>query len=90
MRVKYAAKAFADWSNDLEFYVVDGAVRKCASPDVVWEPFALPKPDAPPPCDPFGPRIAAHSEALGAIHRPTGVPLPLQIHAECSRWVEER
>ena len=65
-------------------------MRKCASPDVVWQPFVMPEPGAPPPCDPFGPRVAAHAEALGGVHTPRGAPLPLQIHAECSRWVEER
>ena len=38
MRVKFASKAFADWSDDREFYVVDGAVRKCPLPSLVWTP----------------------------------------------------
>ena len=40
MRVKFASKAFADWSDDREFYVVDGAVRKCSVPSLVWQPRA--------------------------------------------------
>lgn len=32
LRIKFAAKAFADWSDDLFFYVADGAVRKCPLP----------------------------------------------------------
>ena len=36
LRVKFASKAFADWSDDREFYVVDGAVRKCPRPSLVW------------------------------------------------------
>lgn len=39
MRVKFASKAFADWSDDREFYVVDGAVRKCPQPSLVWTPL---------------------------------------------------
>ena len=85
LRVKFAAKAFADWSNDPEFYVVDGAVRKCRDPSLVWEP-ALESHT----CNPFGPRLALHSVRLDGVQRALGAPMPVQIHADCSRWVEER
>ena len=71
MRVKFASKAFADWSDDREFYVVDGAVRKCPQPSLVWQPPpAHGYPGGHPPtshgtCSPFGPRIAAHSTRVG-------------------------
>jgi hypothetical protein len=89
MRVKFASKAFADWSDHSEFYVVDGAVRKCADPAQVWRPEleGRANEDA---CNPFGPRIALHSRALAGVQRPAGTVRPVRVHAECSRWVEQR
>merc|ERR1712110_965588 len=37
-----------------------------------------------------GPRIAAHSVELEGVQRPAGELLPITIHNNCSRWVEER
>ena len=90
LRVKFAYKAFADWSNEPEFYVVDGAARKCARPKEVWSP---PPPGLRPAagaCDPLAPRVAPHTAALLGVQRPKGPMLPLATHANCSRWVEER
>jgi len=90
LRVKFAHKAFADWSNEPEFYVVDGAARKCARPKEVWSP---PPPGLRPAagaCDPLAPRVAPHTAALLGVQRPKGPMLPLATHANCSRWVEER
>ena len=95
MRLKFASKAFADWSNDAEFYVVDGAVRKCPSPSQVWRPRGSRPQQAhraasDGECFPFGPRVAPHSPLFPGVQRPRGDQLPLVIHNNCSRWVESR
>ena len=95
MRVKFASKAFADWSDDREFYVVDGAVRKCPKPSLVWLPKAAAAggeaPDGDEACTPFGPRIAPHTLEMRGVQRPlAGSFRPVTVHRECSRWVEER
>jgi hypothetical protein len=85
LRVKFAAKAMADWSDDHEFYAVDGALRKC--PELgVWRPGGGENQR----CHPFGPRLAPHSVLLPGVQAPLGPLLPLRRHANCSRWVEER
>ncbi len=90
MRLKFASKAFADWSDHREFYVVDGAVRKCALATQVWEPHAATPASGVGPCNPFGPRVARHSLGLHGVQRPVGQHRTVDIHAECSRWVERR
>jgi len=112
MRVKFASKAFADWSDDREFYVVDGAVRKCPAPSLVWTPSLDGLGAVGPPtttatentglaaaaigtagngsCTPFGRRIRPHTLALPGVQRPHGEARSVSIHAECSRWVEEK
>lgn len=91
MRVKFASKAFADWSDDREFYVVDGAVRKCPDPSSVWQPTATgDRAGTNGSCNPFGPRVAPPSTRMGGLQRPLGPRRPVSLHAECSRWVEER
>lgn len=84
LRVKFIAKAYADWSDDPEFYVVDGALRKCADQGV-WRAGARGQ-----TCNPFGPRLAPHSVQLEGAQRPLGPQLPLRLHNNCSRWVEQR
>jgi len=100
IRLKFAAKAFADWSDDREFYLVDGAVRRCPQPTQTW----LPPGEAPPldlsnpwadevgeaVCEPLAPAAAPLSDALPALQRTQGAPVALAIHANCSRWIEER
>ena len=114
-------QAFADWSDDREFYVVDGAVRKCPQPSLVWT--ARPQGDGDGhaatsstsaatdntalasalarahedgdgasnrSCTPFGGRIKPHSLRLPGVQRPHGEPRLVSIHAECSRWVEQK
>jgi len=90
--VKFASKAFADWSDDKEFYVVDGAVRKCPLPSQVWrpEPQGAVVPANPERCNPFGPRVRPHSVLMQGVQSPIGELRPITIHADCSRWVEER
>jgi hypothetical protein len=100
MRVKFASKAFADWSDDSEFYVVDGAVRKCPQPSLTWQPSAdadgvaaARAADAAgggAVCAPFGPRIAPHSVKLPGVQRVHGEARRVALHADCSRWVEHR
>ena len=110
LRVKFASKAFADWSDDRYFYVVDGAVRKCPQPTQVWrdpttsdergeaeDDSRAQAVDRPSPsrqaqqeCEPFGPRIAPHSLRLEGVQRAAGSAQPLQTHANCSRWVDEK
>ena len=93
MRLKFVSKAFADWSDHREFYVVDGAVRKCERASQVWESHAIAAKGLSGGgslCNPFGPRIALHSTRLQGVQRRVGVPRPVDIHAECSRWVEQR
>lgn len=85
LRVKFAAKAFADWSDDPEFYVVDGALRKCAD-QAVWRAGGARGQS----CNPFGPRLAPHSLQLEGAQRPLGPQLPIRLHNNCSRWVEQR
>lgn len=102
LRVKFASKAFADWSDDKEFYVVDGAVRKCPKVGQIWDPRSGSTGNdnddggrgsdkaSEDKCMPFGPRIARHSVSMGGVQHSVGVPRPLALHADCSRWVEER
>lgn len=84
LRVKFASKAFADWSGDRYFYVIDGAVRKCLQPEHVWKPNTTGQ-----PCQPFGPRLIGHSAALPGVQRPHGDALSLQTHSNCSRWIQK-
>ena len=102
MRVKFASKAFADWSDDKEFYVIDGAVRKCPLPSLVWEPPPGAEHGGGAPahhhhaaaghgrCDPFGPRIAAHSIEMRGVQTADAAARGIELHRQCSRWVEER
>jgi len=95
MRLKFASKAFADWSDHREFYVVAGAVRKCSQPSQVWKPDTAPSPlpataRKTSHCNPFGMRVAQHSTLLPGVQRPMGAPRRIDIHADCSRWVEQR
>ena len=102
LRVKFASTAFADWSDDKEFYVVDGAVRKCPKVGQIWDPRSGSTGNdnddggrgsdkaSEDKCMPFGPRIARHSVSMGGVQHSVGVPRPLALHADCSRWVEER
>jgi hypothetical protein len=104
LRVKFASKAFADWSDDKEFYVVDGAVRKCPVVGQVWsgEPGTSAgsvrrlagdggaSGGGAHACMPFGPRVAAHTVEMPGVQRPVGGARSLSLHADCSRWVEER
>lgn len=90
MRLKFASKAFADWSDHREFYIVDGALRKCKLATQVWEPVAVATEGEDGLCNPFGPRVARHSTALQGVQQPIGQLRAVDIHAECSRWVEER
>ena len=108
IKVKFAAKALADWSDDAYFYVVSGAVRKCPRPSQVWPTDGVSASDAivagaaagaakvdegevvRDECAPFGPRVAPHSFALPGLQQPSGALLPLEIHSNCSRWVEKR
>ena len=85
LRVKFVAKAFADWSDDPEFYVVDGALRKCAN-QAVWRQNGARGQS----CNPFGPRLAPHSVQLEGAQRSLGPQLPIALHNNCSRWVEQR
>mgnify|MGYP007078116558 CR=1 FL=1 len=85
LRVKYAAKAFADWSEDKFFYVADGAVRKCIRPEQAWLPGA----NGSGACEPFGPRLDLPSAKLTGVQTPIGEELPLRIHHNCSRWVQK-
>ena len=89
MRLKFSAKAFADWSDHREFYVIDGAVRKCRFPSQIWgDPYAQAGLNS--TCNPFGPRVTQHSVLLNGVQRQVGAPRQIEIHAECSRWVEQR
>ena len=90
MRLKFASKAFADWSDHREFYIVDGAVRKCKLATQVWEPVAVATEGEDGRCNPFGPRTARQSTALQGVQQPIGQLRAVDIHAECSRWVEQR
>lgn len=103
LRVKFASKAFADWSDDKEFYVVDGSVRKCPVVGQVWSGETGASAGSVGSiggggaagsggraCMPFGPRIAPHSIEMHGVQRPIGSPRSLSLHADCSRWVEER
>ena len=91
LRVRFASKAFADWSDNREFYVVDGAVRKCARPEQVWQPDGGGgSSGVNGSCFPFSARIARHSLSLPGVQRPSGPTRQVVVHAECSRCVKRR
>mmetsp|Transcript_14807 Transcript_14807/g.36937 ORF Transcript_14807/g.36937 Transcript_14807/m.36937 type:complete len:288 (-) Transcript_14807:175-1038(-) len=93
LRVKFASKAFADWSDDAYFYVADGAVRKCPQPAQVWHgprQQLVSGSSSAQECEPFGPRIAPHSLLLEGVQRAIGNREPVHIHPNCSRWVDEK
>ena len=72
--------------------MVDGAVRKCPLPSQVWrpEPQGAVASANPERCNPFGPRVRPHSVLMQGVQSPIGELRPITIHADCSRWVEER
>ena len=41
-------------------------------------------------CDPMAPRVQEHNEALTGNQRGDGDLIPVQLHTDCSRWVEEQ
>ena len=104
LSIKYATKVLADFTAEQEVFFARGAARMCAK--VVHHSTARPwdedyrnsmeKPTEEPGgqggrrCDPMADPVQEHREDLPGNQRGDGDLIPVRLHADCSRWVEEQ
>lgn len=87
--VKFAIKALADFTAGERIHLVGGAIRLCdpAGPASADMATSAPVANAA-PCRLNG-LVPAHSEALPGNQRAEGEMIPVRIHSNCSRWLDE-
>ena len=103
LRIKYATKVLADFTAEKEIFLSRGAARMCAKlrpnhtttrpwdEDYEQQPRRAAADDGGGrACDPFVAPIQQHVEELPGNQRADGPLIPVALHSNCSRWVDEK